>query len=532
MEPGKETEPWEGEDVHSAERLDPRAYDQVLYQLGNEGNHAFMTRMIRAVGGTVMQHDWVLFDMAVNAFPGLVRGGLKGHLLALREGGLAQGKVYLRNWLDRRQQRQRAEPLHDHEDLVGTILSGWHESEPSGRWTADVALFRLPGEGVREVSVEVFADGGRRVELGVVEPAGTGATARHDEGGEGALELDLAGLSEPVLLLGTEGITVTTEQRSHGDSRRLGALVRRVAWRDDEGRHELDLTTPARRPIRPIGLSRDRFELPFNRSVVRFADAFLVHSQYVRQRILQDRNSLTPVGVVHHGAEFRWREGDRREARAAAGLPASWRDDFLLVSFGGVQPHKRIGRVMKAVARAHRERADIRLVLAGGFNREEFDPHALADALHIADSVHVTGFVPEELAWDLIHAGDVSVNLRGPTSGGTSGGIFQSFGLGRAVIATDAAEQSELPDACVLKVPLGGTETDELARHLVRLRDDPDELRGLERNVRKFVEDECHWGICARRYFEHMERFPVARAARKSLIAMRLGLDSQARSAS
>ena len=93
---------WPGDVARSVLELYPNAYDQVLFQLGNELGHNFMARMIRRIGGTVMQHDWVLFDMALATYPGLVRGGWKGHLLALREGGWDQARLYMHNWLERR----------------------------------------------------------------------------------------------------------------------------------------------------------------------------------------------------------------------------------------------------------------------------------------------------------------------------------------------------------------------------------------------------------------------------------------------
>lgn len=74
--------------------LDPRAHDRLLFQLGNEPAHGYMPRAIKALGGTVMLHQWVLFDLACAAYPGLLRGGLRGYALALREGGLAQSRLY------------------------------------------------------------------------------------------------------------------------------------------------------------------------------------------------------------------------------------------------------------------------------------------------------------------------------------------------------------------------------------------------------------------------------------------------------
>ena len=518
-----ETDPG-GDAYRGVDELRPREYDQVLYQLGNEQNHGFMVRLVRALGGTVMQHDWVLFDLALAAFPALARGGAKGHALALREGGLGQLRAYLRNWLDRRAQREVPLPDLDLGGLEGSLLTGWHAHEGEGRWTADRAVLRLPAPGARRVRVHLSAEPDRRVTLELGGPAGGEVLARAPAGG-GRLEALLpAGdrSAGPLVALRTEGVRVTREQRRHGDSRRLGCFVHEVQWQDGEGWHALDLEQPAAVPVAPVTLSRDRFVLPLNRSVVRFADAFIVHSRYVKDRILRERNSLTPVGILPHGAERRWRDEDRRETRRRLGLPEAFLDGFLVSAFGGVQRHKRLDRLMAGVALARRSRADVRLLLAGGYDPHDFDPVAVARRMGLADAVHVMGYVSEETAWDCIHAGDVCANLRGPTSGGTSGGIYQSLAFGRPVVATDAGEQAELPDACIPKVPLGEGEVESIGALLVKLRDDPAARAELERAARAYVDEECHWSHTARTYARYLGEFPGPRATRKSLIGMRL----------
>lgn len=518
---GGEGEDYCGSLTKSVVDLAPKSFDRILYQLGNEQRHAFMAPLIRTIGGTVMQHDWVLFDMALAAYPALARGGLKGHALALREGGVEQGRIYLRNWLNRRREKNRPFELDvDPAELQGTLLCGWHAPEAKGLWTADSAWLRLVGRECRRVSVRLASEPGRRVSLRQnMQSLAQLTWGKHDTD---VLTAELQAGEDVLLEIATEGITVSEEQRKHGDARRLGAFVREVQWEDATGKHRLDLSLPAVRPIQPMSLSRDRFALPFNRSIVRFADAFLVHSGYVRDLIVAERNSATPVGVLHHGAESRWRDEGRAGIRAKLGLPKDWHDDFLVVSFGGVQPHKRIDRVLAGVQKARERGARVRLVMVGKVQADGFDPHAMATMLGISDAVHFAGWVEEEEGWDWIHAGDICVNLRGPTSGGTSGGIFQSFGLGRAVIVSDAAEQCELPDACTVKIPLGAGEVESLAGALVDLAKDPARRQKLEAAVRRFVDEECHWGKMAEQYAQYLERFPGPRVTRKSLIAMQL----------
>jgi len=257
-----------------------------------------------------------------------------------------------------------------------------------------------------------------------------------------------------------------------------------------------------------------------------------VHSRYLKDRILRDRNAHTPVGILSHGAERLWSDEDRKVRRREFGLSPEWVDSFLITSFGGVQLHKRIDKAMEALARARRTHEDIRMVLAGSLKCDDFEPRGYARSLGLEDAIRFTGFVSAEDGWSWLHAGDIGLNLRGPSSGGTSGGIFQAFSVGRAVIASDAAEQKELPGSCVVKVPLGEGEVDALARALIDLRNDAARREGLETAVRDHVETECHWGVVAKQYAEFLEAFPRPRVTRRRLIAMRVTLERNARSRS
>jgi len=58
---------WDGFLLRSVRELRPRNFDRILYQLGDVAAHAFMVPVIGALGGTVAQHDWVLFDLAAAA---------------------------------------------------------------------------------------------------------------------------------------------------------------------------------------------------------------------------------------------------------------------------------------------------------------------------------------------------------------------------------------------------------------------------------------------------------------------------------
>ena len=495
-----------------ASELDPARCDRILYQLGNEGNHAFMVPLVQAFGGTSMQHDWVLFDLAVHAFPALARGGAKGAALALREGGAGQLRTYLGNWLDRRGERRRTYTGPAQNPPGFGLLWGWHGAQDNGRWTADRALLRLAGE-VAKVTVTMHSEPGRRVTL-----SGPGAVAGHEFTTDqpwAELSLDLVGGADPEIRIEATGVTVTQVQRTHGDTRRLGVVVERVSWTDSAGKsHELDLAIEPALPIQPVYLSRDRFRLPLNRSIVRGVDSAIVHSNYVADHIRATRRGESRIAIVPHGAERRWHDEPRAQTRASLGLDPDWCQGFMVVSFGGVQAHKRIDRVLAGLALARKQRGDIRLALVGSVSTEGFDARVLAQSLGLADAVHFAGFVAEEDVFRWLHAGDVGINLRGPTSGGTSGGIYQSFAFGRPLIVSNAAEQAELPDTCTLKVTLGEGEAEGVARALVQMRDDAQLRARLEAGAKAYVNDACHWSHCAKGYVEALESFGPPRPRR------------------
>jgi hypothetical protein len=76
----------------------------------------------------------------------------------------------------------------------------------------------------------------------------------------------------------------------------------------------------------------------------------------------------------------------------------------------------------------------------------------------------------------------------------------------------------------VVKVPLGEGEIEGVCRVLVELHDDREKRMQREASVRRFVESECHWGITAKRYLEHLEGFPRPNLKRTRIVAMKSAL--------
>lgn len=497
--------------------LDPMGVDRILYQLGNERAHAFMLPAIRELGGTVVLHDWVLFDLAMAGVPGLEEGGWRGHLAALKSGGVSQARVYARARSARRAQRLPETLLQDLKSRAGgtggfTLLEGWHEWEGEGRWSSAWSVFSVELKGDAELKLEVDLPAGRALDL--LGPEGPLGSLQAQ--GRNTLSVPLSGDSRMALGLRVTPATPTPEQRTAGDDRILGAFVRSIRILRGAAEQTLDLTGEATGPVCKDPLPQARFELPLNRPVVRLADAFIVHSDWMRSQILDQRNAPTPIGLVPHGSKPVSGEANREEARRALGLPAQ---ATLVTSFGAIQEHKRPEPLLRAFALACKEVDGLHLVMAGEDRLEHLDLSALVEELGIRSHLTVTGFLAEQDITRHLVAADLCVNLRGPSTGGTSGAIARALGVGRLVVTSECGEQAEWPEACVWRVPVGEGEVAMLQELIAGLAQDEQSRLQAETAAREFVRNISSWERVGAGYADLLSLLPCHHSRARSLIS-------------
>lgn len=490
--------PLAGEEPLSA--LDPRRHDHVWWQLGNERGQVELARGLERHGGVLTLHDWVLFDLACARWPELAGGGAQALWRAWRAGGGEAARVVLEHARARLEWKLHPPACAEDADIW---LDGWHEPESSGRWSGRRARLRVGSAG---------APGPARVRLSLHAPRGRGIRVRSPDmdaafvqGDDALHELELAVRTPCTLEFAAHGSRPLAGQAAHGDGRELGAHLVRVEVRGQSGARLLDWTRPSRHPL-PPPLSTRRFELALNRGALRAARACFVHSEELAARVRAARPGLR-ASVVEHGAAEAAPAIERAEARGRLGLP---RAAFLVASFGGVQAHKRVDVLVAACALARRARPAVELMLAGAED-PELDLDALLARHGARAFVHRVGRVEEERIPLVLAAADLCVQLRGPSTGGTSGGVHRALAARRAVVASDLAEQRELPDACVLKLPQDADEVARLAAWLVRLHDEPARLRAMERAADEHVRARAAWSVVARRQVELLEGLPPTR---------------------
>lgn len=178
---------------------------------------------------------------------------------------------------------------------------------------------------------------------------------------------------------------------------------------------------------------------PMLRWVLRTARLVAVHSPGLA-RDLSTAHPGVEVRTVRHGMDDPL--GGETTRRAAAlrsryGVPP---DAVLFAAYGLVTPEKRIPAVLRAFAAVP---SSSHLLLAGG-TVEHYDPVAEAEALGIADRVHLTGYVPDEDLDAHVAMCDVCLSLRWPSGRETSGPWLRALAAGKPTVVTDLAHAGEV----------------------------------------------------------------------------------------
>ena len=232
----------------------------------------------------------------------------------------------------------------------------------------------------------------------------------------------------------------------------FSAYVREMAY--SKGRHGVARAFAIQRGESQTPL----FDWPLNERVVDLSIGVLVHSDYVRRRLLSVR-PLARVQRINQPIPLPAKR-DQMAVRCSLHLPA---DAFIMLTCGQVTPEKRLDLVWQAFA-AFRERHRNTLWLqVGEMPSERAGWEREMQKSDLRSSVRQMGYVDGlQSFYDCIAASDVCINLRDPTAGETSASLLRSMAMGRPVIVSDVGWYSELPDSCCGKISHDGTEVEQI----------------------------------------------------------------------
>jgi len=182
------------------------------------------------------------------------------------------------------------------------------------------------------------------------------------------------------------------------------------------------------------------------RGLVETARLVAVHGEPTRRALSESLPNAEKIISIRLGHGQLVGPVERTVVRRGIRARYAIADDVVLFgAFGGLTPEKRIPQVLAAFNAVLPHAPGARLLLAGAA-AAHYDVLADIAARGLADRVIVTGYLEtdEELT-DHLAACDVSLNLRWPTAGETSGAWLRALAAGVATVITDLAHLGDVP---------------------------------------------------------------------------------------
>ncbi|MGE5357756.1 MAG: glycosyltransferase family 4 protein [Bacteroidales bacterium] len=243
------------------------------------------------------------------------------------------------------------------------------------------------------------------------------------------------------------GLVVLHDAQVH-HSRALALLT---AGRHDDYRAEFAFCHPDARPgVADAVISATAGSLfylwPLNRVPIESARMVAVHTPGLAS-LLRDEFANVAVEVVRMGVSDPGEPasaGSRKAAQAIRARHGLNENTVVFAAFGMVTPEKRIAEALRAMKDALRTGQPMHLLLVGQAV-DHYDARADARHVGVEDHVSITGYVGDDDLRAYLHAADVCLSMRWPSSRETSAAWLRCLAAGRPTIITDLVHTTDVP---------------------------------------------------------------------------------------
>lgn len=262
---------------------------------------------------------------------------------------------------------------------------------------------------------------------------------------------------------------------------------------------------------------------PCNRDVVTNSLGIIVHSQHSKDLARQWLGEMEPE---------RWhlipllRESvlrvDREGARERLGFGS---DDFIVSSFGYVNPTKQSRRILEAWLQSPlAQQSGAKLVFVGGNHPGDYGKDMLSriQEAGVEDSVQITGWTDQVRFRDFLAASNVAVQLRTLTRGETSATVLDAMNYGLATIVNAHGSMEYLPKNAVLMLP-DDYDDEQLSEALVALATEKTLREELAARAKAHIEAEHSPRICGNAYAQAIESIYLRSQSTQNAVLKQLG---------
>jgi SAM-dependent methyltransferase/glycosyltransferase involved in cell wall biosynthesis len=216
---------------------------------------------------------------------------------------------------------------------------------------------------------------------------------------------------------------------------------------------------------------------PLNCRIANSAEGIIVHSEWSRARFANIAPAV-PAAYIPMPIEF---SAAYREQSAS-------NDEVRIASFGLITPSKGIERALRALSTL-KQTHHFRYSLVGETNAF-YDARELVRRYQMEDCVEITGHVTLEQFKRRIDETDIALNIRERTVGETSASLCRLMAAGVCTVVAETGWFAELPNHCVVKIPLESLTDELLVAYLKRLIEDEALRRRIGANAQRHAHHE------------------------------------------
>ncbi|MFB9758265.1 glycosyltransferase family 4 protein [Ectobacillus funiculus] len=261
-----------------------------------------------------------------------------------------------------------------------------------------------------------------------------------------------------------------------------------------------DILDPVSGNIKPVIRSAaEDIKYPFFERAIEGAKAVITHSKFLKEKVIEKFDG--PVETIYFPFERSYVPSGQIQISIE-------KDKILLLTFGNINPNKRIDKVIQVIGESVEIRGKVRYVIIGSLINEAYSEKLKLLIKHykLEGTVSLLGYQENNVLYSYMEKTDIFINLRLPAMEGASDSLLEQLFAGKPSLVTDNGFYSELPNTVVVKVK-PEKEIVDIYESLKKLIYDSDLRRKIGLNAKKFAEERFNSSEYRKRFLEFANNF-------------------------
>lgn len=247
-------------------------------------------------------------------------------------------------------------------------------------------------------------------------------------------------------------------------------------------------------------------EFPANKYWIDKSLGVIVHSDFAKQMIRGMVPEKPVVCIPLHTLDIQEDyEENYKKCREKLQIP---KERIVLGSFGFATRPKQNREIVEALSAVKEKGLDFVFYIVGDVQDDGIKK--AVEKHRLEENVIITGFTSTEEFDTYMGACDICLNLRFPTCGESSASLHRMFGLGKGIVVTDIGTFQDYPDEIAKKVPSGDKSIAEIARVIIELAKNPEELKNMQRAGVAYAERHFRIEENAKKYSAFFEKMAAS----------------------